>query len=39
MIQAPLIWDLRKNKYLEINNVRDAVTIDELNEIIENHEK
>ena len=25
MIQAALIWDPRKNKYLEVNNLRDAV--------------
>ena len=29
MIQAPLIWDPRNNKYIEINNLRDAVKIDE----------
>ena len=39
MIQVPLIWDPRKNKYIQVNNLRDAVNIDELNEIIENHEK
>ena len=39
MIQAPLIWDPRKKKYIEVNNSRDAVKIDKLNEIIENHEK
>ena len=39
MIQAPLIWDPRNNKYIEVNNLRDAVKIDELNEIVENYEK
>ena len=39
MIQAPLIWDPRNNKYIKVNNLRDAVKIDELNEIVENYEK
>ena len=39
MIQAPLIQDPSKNKYVEVNNVKDTVKIDELNEIIENYEK
>ena len=39
MMQAPLIWDPRKNKYVEVNNLEDAIKIDKLNEIIENHEK
>ena len=39
MIQAPLIWDPRNNKYIEVNNLRDAIKIDELNEIVENYEK
>ena len=39
MIRAPLIQDPRKSKYIEVNNLREAVKIDELNEIIENHEK
>ena len=39
MIQAPLIWDPSNNKYIEVNNLRDAVKINELNEIVENYEK
>ena len=39
MIQAPLIWDPRNNKYIEVNNLRDAVKTNELNEIVENYEK
>ena len=39
MMRAPLIWDPRKNKYVEVNNLEDAIKIDELNEIIEKHEK
>ena len=34
-----MIWDPRNNKYIEVSNLRDAVNIDELNEIVENYEK
>ena len=39
MIQALLIQDPRNNKYIEVNNLRDSVKIDKLNEIVENYEK
>ena len=39
MMRAPLIWGPRKNKYVKVNNLKDAIKIDELNEIIEKREK
>ena len=35
----PLFWNPKQNKYHEIDNLKDAIKLDTLNEILENQEK
>ena len=35
----PIIWDPEQKKYIEIENLEDAVKLDTLNDIVESHEK
>ena len=39
MTQAPLIWDPKENKYLEVYSLEEAMKLNKLNEVIETHEK
>ena len=35
----PLIWDPEKKTFIEIKNLKDAIKLDALNDIVENHDK
>ena len=37
--QIPLIWNPKQNEYNELDNLKDAIKLDTLNEIVENHDK
>ena len=37
--QIPLIWNPKQNKYNKIENLKDTIKLDTLNEIVENHKK
>ena len=37
--QAPLIWDPKENKYVEVYSLEEAMKLDKLNEGIDTHEK
>ena len=38
--QIPLIWNPKQNKYNELlDNLKDAIKLDTLNEMVENHKK
>ena len=35
----PLIWDPEQKKYIEIENLKDAINLDALNDTLESYEK